>query len=79
MARTLSDDWERLYGHPIYYLETFVDPARFRGTCYLAANWIPLGLTTGVGHNSRTKKATQPKKEILGYPLFKNFRELLAK
>ena len=77
MARTLSGDWERLYGHPIYYLETFVDPARFRGTCYLAANWIALGETTGRGHNAPTKKATQPKKEVLGYPLVKNFRELL--
>jgi hypothetical protein len=77
MARTLSEDWERIYGHPIYYLETFVDPARFRGTCYLAANWISLGETTGIGHNSRTKKVTQPKKEVLGYPLVKNFRELL--
>jgi len=78
MARELSQDWVILYGHPIYYLETFVDPARFRGTCYLAANWIALGPTTGRGHNSRTKKATQPKKEILGYPLVKNFRELLS-
>ncbi len=77
-ARSLSEDWDRLYGHPIYYLETFVDPARFRGTCYLAANWIALGLTTGLGHNSRTKRATQPKKEVLGYPLSKKFRELLA-
>jgi hypothetical protein len=78
MARTISADWEQAYGHPIYYLETFVDPARFRGTCYLAANWIALGLTTGRGHNAPTKKATQPKKEILGYPLVKNFHELLA-
>jgi len=37
-----------------------------------------LGLTTGLGHNARTKRATQPKKEVLGYPLVKNFRELLA-
>jgi hypothetical protein len=78
MARRISADWEQAYGHPIYYLETFVDPARFRGTCYLAANWHALGQTTGLGHNSRTKKATQPKKEVLGYPLSKNFRELLA-
>lgn len=78
VARLLSEDWERLYGHPIYYLETFVDPARFRGTCYLAANWICLGLTTGRGHNARTKRATQPKKEVLGYPLSKGFRELLS-
>ena len=78
MARELSADWEMVYGHPIYYLETFVDPARFRGTCYLAANWIALGQTTGRGHNARTKKATQPKKEVLGYPLVKDFRELLS-
>ncbi len=78
MARGLSADWQRVYGHPIYYLETFVDPARFRGTCYLAANWIALGRTTGRGHNARTKQATQPKKEILGYPLRKDFRQLLG-
>ena len=78
VARTITTDWELAYGHPIYYLETFVDPARFRGTCYIAANWIALGQTTGRGHNALTHKATQPKKEILGYPLVKNFRELLA-
>jgi hypothetical protein len=77
MARRISEDWERVYAHPIYYLETFVDPARFRGTCYLAANWVVLGETTGRGHNARTKRVTQPKKEVLGYPLVRNFRELL--
>ena len=78
MARVLSADWERLYSHPIYYLETFVDPRRFRGTCYLAANWTALGQTTGIGHNAPTNKVTQPKKEVLGYALRKDFRELLA-
>jgi hypothetical protein len=77
VARVLSRDWQKLYGHPIYYLETFVDPARFRGTCYLAANWIGLGETTGRGHNAPTNKATQPKKQVLGYPLSKRFRHLL--
>jgi hypothetical protein len=42
MAKRLSADWERLYQHPIYFVETFVDPTRFRGTCYRAANWIRL-------------------------------------
>ncbi len=32
MAARISDDWQRMYGHPIYFLETFVDPERFRGT-----------------------------------------------
>jgi hypothetical protein len=32
MATRISKDWQRMYGHPIYFLETFVDPERFRGT-----------------------------------------------
>lgn len=78
MAAILSDDWTRIYGHPIYYLETFVDPARFRGTCYRAANWIALGPTTGRGHNAPTARPTQPVKEVLGYPLTKDFRARLG-
>jgi len=39
MAARISDDWQQMYGHPIYFLETFIDPERFRGTCYRAANW----------------------------------------
>ncbi len=78
MAAILSPDWQRIYGHPIYFLETFVDPARFRGTCYRAANWIVLGRTTGRGHNAPTKQATQPIKEVLGYPLTRDFRTRLA-
>jgi hypothetical protein len=78
MAKLVPRDWQRLYAHPIYWLETFVDPARFKGTCYRAANWIALGLTTGRGHNARTKKVTQPVKELLGLPLTPRFRELLT-
>jgi hypothetical protein len=54
-----------------------VDPARFQGTCYRAANWIALGRTTGRGHNARTKKVTQSVKELLALPLTPRFRELL--
>jgi hypothetical protein len=78
MARILPRDWERVYGHPVYFLETFTDPARFRGTCYVAANWVRLGQTTGRGHNAPTKKARVAVKEILGYPLTRRFRELLS-
>jgi len=79
MARTIADDWEMLYAHPVLYLETFIDPARFRGTCYRAANWVSLGLTTGRGHNAPTSRRTQPKKEVLGYPLVADFRERLSR
>jgi hypothetical protein len=78
MARLLPLDWERIYGHPIYYLETFVDPGRFRGTCYRAANWQYLGLTAGLGKDSRDNKPNRSLKEVLGYPLTKDFRRRLG-
>ena len=78
MTRALSGDWERMYGHPIYFAETFIDPGRFRGTCYRAANWILLGHTTGRGKNDHTNKPNRPIKEVLGLPLAPRFRELLS-
>jgi len=78
MAARVSEDWQRIYGHPIYFLETFVDPERFRGTCYRAANWIFLGKTTGRGKQSNSYVPNRSIKEVLGYPLRKRFRELLA-
>lgn len=79
MARRLPDDWTLAYGYPVLYLETFVDPALYRGTCYRAANWKVLGRTTGRGKASTSKKANRPIKEVLGYPLSKRFREELAR
>jgi len=78
MARVLSADWQRLYGHPIYFVETFIDPQRFRGTCYRAANWIDLGQTTGRGKDAPTHKPNRPIKQVLGYPLVKDFRRRLS-
>ena len=77
MAGQLSQDWERMYGHPVYFAETFIDPGRFRGTCYRAANWKFLGRTTGRGKNDHTYKPNRPIKEVLGLPLTPRFRELL--
>jgi hypothetical protein len=77
MMKRLSADWERLYQHPIYFVETFVDPTRFRGTCYRAANWIRLGETTGRGKDDHTNRPNRSIKEVLGYPLTQRFRELL--
>ena len=79
MATLVPAEWQRLYGHPIYFLETFIDPARFRGTCYRAANWRVLGRTTGRGHNAPTMRPTRPLKEVLGYPLVKDFRARLTR
>jgi hypothetical protein len=78
IARVISADWEHLYAHPIYFLETFIDPSRFRGTCYRAANWIYLGVTTGRGKDAPTHQPNRPIKEVLGYPLVKDFRQRLV-
>ncbi len=78
MARVLSAHWQRLYAHPIYFLETFIDPQRFPGTCYKAANWTVLGVTTGRGKDAPTKAVNRPIKNVLGYPLVKDFRQRLS-
>ena len=78
MATILFHDWPRVYGHPIYFLETFVDPTRFRGTCYRAANWRVLGRTTGRGKWDLTHRPNRPIKDVLGYALTPHFRQLLA-
>jgi hypothetical protein len=78
MARLLPADWQRIYEHPVYFLETFVDPTRHRGTCYRAANWIVLGQTFGRGHRCPTKDPNRPVKLVLALPLVKSFREVLG-
>jgi hypothetical protein len=78
MAARISEDWQWMYGHPIYFLETFVDPERFRGTCYRAANWVLLGKTTGRGKQSNSYVPNRSIKEVLGYPLTPKFRDLLS-
>ena len=45
--RRVATDWRARFGHPLLLLETFVDPRRFHGGVYRAANWLELGLTQG--------------------------------
>ena len=78
MAKMLPGEWERVYGHPVHFAETFVDPTRFRGTCYRAANWVYLGQTTGRGKDAQTMRPNRSLKDVLGYPLTKDFRKLLS-
>lgn len=78
VARRIAADWEAVYGHPVHYLETFVDPERFRGTCYRAANWQALGLTTGRGKDSPSHRPNRSRKQVLGLPLHPDFRHQLG-
>ena len=62
----------------MYFLETFVAPQRFRGTCYRAANWIVLGRTTGRRKDDQTWRPNRPIKDVLGYPLRRDLRQRLS-
>lgn len=75
--RRVSRDWQHVYNHPVFLLETFVDTERFQGTCYKADNWTYVGKTTGRGKLSKSKKPTLSKKAVYLYPLTKDFRDRL--
>jgi hypothetical protein len=78
-ARHIPRDWEIRYGCRPLLLETLVDAARFRGTCYRAANWIHVGQTAGRGRMDREHKAHgQAVKDIYVYPLVRDARQRLC-
>ena len=47
VCERLPRDWQEHFGYPVQVAETFVDPQRFRGTCYKACGWEQLGPTQG--------------------------------
>ena len=66
----LAQDWQEHFGYPVRVVETFVDPQRFRGTCYKAAGWEPLGPTLGFGRRWQDFYVdTQHPKELWVRPL----------
>jgi hypothetical protein len=78
-ARQLPSDWERRYGVRPLLLETLVDPARFRGTCYRAANWLALGQTVGRGRMDRANVvAGHAPKAVYVYSLGRDVRGRLC-
>jgi hypothetical protein len=56
--KRLSRDWQITFGHPLLLIETFVDPRRFRGTIYKAANWIFVGQSKGYHRNRHGYEST---------------------
>jgi len=76
--RRLGADWQATYGHDLLLAETFVDPGRFRGTCYRAANWLCLGPTRGAGKRGNRYRRHGVPKLVFVYPLHPRARERLA-
>ena len=81
LARTLArlpQEWEARFGTRLWLVETFVDPARFRGTCYRAANWHALGQTFGSGKQGKGYVYHGAIKEVYAYVLAPRFRHWLG-
>jgi hypothetical protein len=75
--RRLSADWQRVWNHPVFLAETFVDTTRYRGTCYRAANWVHLGQTAGRRKCGNAYLFGSSKKALFVYPLRRNATRLL--
>ena len=78
-ARTIPQDWLKIYGIPLNLLESFVDPSRFKGTCYKAANWIYLGQSQGSSKSGDSYRWHGQVKDIYVLPLVADFREKLCR
>ncbi|HEY2945208.1 MAG TPA: IS4 family transposase [Vicinamibacteria bacterium] len=68
-VRRLPEDWQARYGYKPLLVETYVEEARYQGTCYRAANWIPVGTTKGRGRQDRTHQRAAPVKRVFVYAL----------
>ncbi len=77
ISRQIADDWQAHHGYRPVLLETFVDPAQFKGTSYQAANWQRIGKTAGSAQ--RADKAPTSPKDYYVYPLDEHFRTRLNK
>jgi len=77
--KRLDTDWQKAFGHPVVLLETFVDPQRFQGTVYKAANWLYVGNTKGFRRTRHGYTATaQSPKMVFIKPLAADARALLC-
>ncbi len=76
--RRLSMDWQALYNHPVLLAETFVDPSRFRGVCYRAANWLYVGDTSGYGRNGGRYYHHGQSKMVWIHPLYPKAKSWLS-
>jgi hypothetical protein len=78
-AKRISNDWIKIYNHPLYLLETFVEQNRFKGTCYKAANWILTGQTKGTAKRGHDHLFHGKIKDVYLYTLRKDFKQKLTR
>ncbi len=78
LARRVREDWYMRWGYKPVLMETFVDPKKYAGTCYRAAGWVELGMTTGEGLRRRARQYSTTPKMIYMRPLVRDFRKQLC-
>lgn len=78
VARQVAEDWQQRWGYRPVLMETFVDPERFRGTCYQAAGWEMLGRTSGRGLVRAGRTYATTPKLVFVRPLHRGFRSELC-
>lgn len=76
--KRLSADFEMVYGHPLYLVETFVDESRFKGSCYKASNWKHVGYSEGYSRSNRSYYHHGQVKAVYVYSLCKRACEILS-
>jgi hypothetical protein len=77
-ARQVAQDWQSACGLRPVLLETYVDGARYRATCYRAAGWTRVGATTGRTRNDRTRTHRARVRDIYLLPLAGDYRRRLC-
>jgi len=77
-VRQVRPDWLRQHGQPLWLVETFVESARFAGTCYRAANWLKVGQTQGRTRNDRHHRLRAPIKDVYLLPVVPQARQRLC-
>ncbi len=74
-TKLVIQDWKAYYSIKPRFLETFVDPTRYLGTCYTAANWIHMGQTAGYSKCGRLHHNSKSPKEVFIYPIERKLRQ----
>lgn len=78
VCRRIVEDWQRRWSYRPVLLETFVDPRWYEGSCYKAAGWLGVGLTTGEGLARPGQHYLTTPKKIFLKPLCAEFRVVLC-
>jgi hypothetical protein len=77
-TRQVAVDWFEFYSIKPLFAETFVEPNRFEGTCYRAANWNEIGTTSGYAKLGSTHHNSREPKVVFLYGLTRAYRRRLA-